>query len=521
MELKKIEKNNNFIEFIKKSKWQIAIILFFIIFAFGERIISQSFSIDTELYIQDIGREGRWDWWIILNRWGLVLLNKVFQMDSLPIFASNFLTATCILAYSILFNYLFYINLKEEYKEKFIKYQFIFPIIFITNPVFAEQYNFILQNVSVAFTVMLIPIIILMLDKIENPNISRKNKIINTIIAMFLLILSFGVYQSVILLYIVTVVVCYLLKVIKENDNSWKYLGKHIGIFLLSAIIYLGIGKVLAIGQESSSYLQLAWLKDSIKQCLINIKNCIIPVLKCDTIFYNIGYWITILSVGMLIGKLVKDKKMKIGIAIGSVGLLLAPFYIMIITGVDQLKRTQFNYSFVIGVALLFLVIGLDKFKKLDIVKKVIIGISLAIAFTQSYYSANLFHTVDVTYENDKMFAQRLISRIEEQEWYDRDKEYKLIFLGRNKTEAKNVYLKSEVIGSSFFDFDYQYIYGLNSRAIAFLDILGYKFNNPTEEDFENAKRKIEQEPIKAWPSKECIQLEDENKIIIRLSEEY
>ena len=54
---------------------------------------------------------------------------------------------------------------KEEYKEKFLKYQFIFPILLVTNPIFAEQYNFILQNISVAFTVFLIPIILLIIDK--------------------------------------------------------------------------------------------------------------------------------------------------------------------------------------------------------------------------------------------------------------------------------------------------------------------------------------------------------------------
>ena len=145
-DVKHIEKkSDNFVEYLKKSKYSILIITVFILLAFGERIISQSFSIDTELYIDQIGTAGRWDWWITLNRWGLVLLNNIFQLGSLPIFASNFLTVMLIIAYSIGFNYLFYKYTKDDYKEKFLKYQFIFPILFVTNPIFAEQYNFILQ----------------------------------------------------------------------------------------------------------------------------------------------------------------------------------------------------------------------------------------------------------------------------------------------------------------------------------------------------------------------------------------
>ena len=513
----KSETKNDFIEYLKKSKYAIIIIIAFILFAFGERIISKSFSIDTELYIQQIGQANRWNWWITLNRWGLVLLNIIFQMNSLPIFASNFLTVIFIIGYSILFNYLFYTYMKDEYKEKFIKYQFIFPILFVTNPIFAEQYNFILQNASVAFTVMLIPCILLLIDKLSAIECSKIKKIFGYIVVVSLLILSFGVYQSVILLYIATVVVCYLLKVLKDKDNSWKYLGKQIGIFLISAIGYLSIGKILSIGNEGTSYLQSAWLKDSVKQCLINIINCIKPVLKCETIFYNIGYLISIVLSISLIGYLIRKKELKIGVIIAIIGLLAAPFYIMVITGVDQLKRTQFNYSFVLGTTMMLAVVMLSKFDKLKLIKNILVAISIAIAFTQAYHSANLFHTVDITYRNDEMFAQRIIGRIEEQDWYDKEKEYKLIFVGRNHQDLKNVYAKSEVIGSSFFDFDYQYIYGVNSRANAFLNILGFEFGKPTEQEFEDAKKFVEENKIKSWPNKDSIQLKDDNKIIVRL----
>ena len=510
---------NEFLEYLKKSKESIIIIVGFVLFAFGLRLISQSFSIDTELYINEIGTEGRWQWWISLNRWGLVLLNQIFQMDALPIYASNFLTVLFMIAYSIGFNYLFYTYMKDEYKENFLKYQFIFPILFVTNPIFAEQYNFILQNVSVAFTVLLIPIILLVIDKASRYK-EKFKKYLCYIIAIALLILSFGVYQSVILLYIATVVVCYLLKVIKEKNNCWKYLGKQIAIFILAALVYFVIGKILA-GENETSYLQLAWIKDSIKQCLINILYCVKSVLKCEGIFYNIGYLLTIGTfIGFVIYMLVK-KELKIGMMIATIGILAAPFYIMIITGVDQLKRTQFNYSFVVGIGLMLLVVFLAQKEKIKILKNIAIIIILVIAYKQSYHTANLFYTADMVYRSDEAFAYQLMNEVEKKEWYDPNQTYKIIFVGRHQKELKNVYLKSEVIGSSFFAFDYQYIYGLNSRAISFLHTLGYHFQEPSAEEFENAKQYVEENQIEPWPNEDSITLQDEDKIVIRLSAEY
>lgn len=518
MEEKTNQKRNQLLEYLKQSKYSILIITLVILFAFGERIISQSFSIDTEIYISQIGTANRWDWLIGLNRWGLVLLNRIFQMNSLPIFASNFLTVILMIGYSVLFNYLFYTYIKDEYKEKFLKFQFIFPVIFVTNPIFAEQYNFILQNVSVAFTIALIPIILLLIDK---ASVSKKilQKAIYYIISIFMLILSFGVYQSVILLYIVTVAVCYLLKVLKDQDNSWKYLGKQIGIFLIAAILYFVTGKLL--GGNNSSYLQSAWQKESIHQCISNIINAIKPVLKCEGIFYNFGYLLSLGFSLIFIIYLGVKKKLKVGVLIAMAGLLAAPFYIMIITGVDQLKRTQFNYSFVVGIILMFTIIVLSQKEKLRWVRNIVMVLIAIIVYTQSYTTANLFHTVDVVFQNDVAFAHRLIGKVEEKEWYNPNEKYTIIFVGRHEKEYKNVYLKSEVIGSSFFAFDYQYIYGVNSRANCFLRSLGYEFDQPSAQEFEEAKQYVEKNEIKAWPSEDSIILKDNNKIIIRLSEEY
>lgn len=518
METDKNIKNYNFIEFIKKSKYSIIIITLAVLFAFGQRLISGSFSIDTELYISNIGSNVNWDWWIDLNRWGLVLVNQVLQMDALPIFASNYVTVVLMIVYAITFNYLFYTYISDKYKMAFVKYQFIFPMIFLTNPIFAEQYNFIHQNIGVAIGILMIPITLLLIDKaISNQNITYK--VIFFIMSIAFIAFCFGIYQSIPLLYIATVAVCYLLKVLKEGDNNWKFLLQQIGLFALGAILYFVISKLTG---ESSGYLQSAWLKDSVSQCLINIWNCIKSVLRCEGIFYHYGYVLSIAIMLALIAYLVIKKKCKIGVILALIGILMAPFYIMIITGVDQLKRTQFNYSFVIGIVIMLFVVFLANKSKLKIVKYIMLILAFVIVYRQCYTSANLFYSVDVAYENDKSIAYRIVDRIEEQDWYDDNKDYKLIFIGRHSNkDLKNLYQTSEVIGSSFFEFDYPYIWGVNQRAIGFLKILGYEYIGPSAQEFEDAKKYVEENKMAIWPKNGCITLVDDNKILVRLSEEY
>ena len=509
---------NDIVVFLKKSKISIIIIVLFTLFAFGQRLISGGFSIDTELYINQLETGGNDSWWISLSRWGLVFLNDFLQMGTLPIFASNFLTVVIMIIYSIAYNYLFYTLIDEKYKEIFVKFQFIFPIIFITNPIFAEQYNFVLQNAGMAIAILMIPVSILLVNHgIEEEN--KIKKVFCYLVAVGMSIIGFAVYQSIILLYIATVAVCYLLKVIKDKDNNWIYLLKQIGIFLFIAAIYFVISRIL--GQQDTTYLQSAWTKDGIKQCLINIAYCIKNVLYCDTIFYNIGYIISIfVGIGMIVHLAIK-KQLKIGIVLATIGILMAPFYIMIITGVDQLKRTQFNYSFVIGIMINLLIGFLAQRKSLKYLLVIGLVFVIGMAYIQSYTTANLFYTADITYKKDEYFAHELAGRIEEKEWYNDNEEYTIVFVGEHLPDLKNAYLKSEIIGRSFFEFDYQYIYGVNQRATAFLNILGHDFNMATAEEFENAKQYAEENNMPIYPKADSIQLLENNKIMVRLSEEY
>ena len=510
-----MKEDNNFIYFLKRSLPSIAIIVIFALIAYGQRILSNSFSIDTEVYMYNIENTVNWDWWNSLNRWGLVWINKVFQMNAFPIFAANITTFITIILYSIGFNYIFYINMKEEWKEKFLKISFIFPIIFITNPIWAEQYNFIHQSFGVALGILLIPVSIYLFERasiIEN----RIEKVFIYAIGITLAVISFGVYQAIILMYIATVAFCYFFRVLKENNNSWKYLLKNIFLFVCIVIIYEIITKITG---EKASYLQIAWQKDGIKICLRNIYYVIKDVVKCQTIFYNIGYLIGMLLLFVSIIYLSIKRKMKLGLLLSIIAIILAPFYIMIVTGVNQFYRTQFNYSLTVGFLLLAGVLILCNNKNIitKYINIIMIAIIMFLGYRQAYVTSNLFNTADTVYQNDVSTANKIVSRIEQQDWFDENEEYTLIFVGYYENEPSKIYLKGELIGDSFFYFGREDSAGIAGRANMFLDLIGYKFKIPTVQEYLDAKEYIKYKEIKSWPNANSITLMDNNKIIVRL----
>ena len=506
------EKKLNITEYLKNSKIPIMIIIFFLLFAFGERLISDSFSIDTELYINHYLKY--FNWWIGLNRWGLVIVNKLLSIGPLVIFQSNLLTVCFIAVYSILFMYLFYLYIPKKWEENYLKVQFILPIIFITNPIFAEQYNFINQNVGISLGITLCAISNILLYFSEKESNIKKH--ILNVIAIAIAVFSFGIYQSMIPLYILIVACTYFLECISKNNSCWKYLGKKIIQFAIICLLYLIISKI--IGGENS-YLQSGWKTEGLA-CFKYIYYVIVDTLKCNTLFYNISYLIAILMMVGINIYLIIRKKNNIGILLSSIGLLLAPFYIMIITGVDQLKRTQFNYSFVIGFIILICCIIILNYKKFKVIGIFVILLSLAIAYQQSVITGRLFSSDNIRFKSDTILANKIQNQIEKKDWYNSKEKYTLVILGQKPCTAINFYEKGEVIGHSFFEFDYQYIYGPSQRANAFMKTLGYDYKEPTQKEFDKAKEYVVKNKTEEFPSEKSIVKMDKNIIIVRLSKD-
>ena len=245
-----------------------------------------------------------------------------------------------------------------------------------------------------------------------------------------------------------------------------------------------------------------------------------LSVLRSDTIFYNISYILAIIIIVGINIYLLWKKKNNLGIILSSIGLLLAPFYIIIITGIDQLKRTQFNYPFVIGFIILIGCLLLLNHKKVKYLGYIIIILAIGIAYQQSVITGRLFYSDSVRFESDTILANKIQTTIESKDWYNKEENYTLVIVGQKPCTAVNFYEKGEVIGYSFFEFDYEYIYGPSQRANAFMKTLGYDYQEPTQEQFDQAKEYVKEHDTESFPKEDSIIEMDDNVIVVRLSEE-
>ena len=103
--------------------------------------------------------------------------------------------------------------------------------------------------------------------------------ILNTI-AIALAVFSFGVYQSMVPLYILIIACTYFLKCLKEKNSCWKFLGNRIVKFIIICLLYLIVSKI--IGGENS-YLQMGWTTYGLGSVKI-IYKVMLSVLRSDTI---------------------------------------------------------------------------------------------------------------------------------------------------------------------------------------------------------------------------------------------
>ena len=501
-------------DYLKKSKLSIWISIAFLFASYGLMLISSSFSIDSECYINDPIYE--FNWWENLGRWGLTLINKTLHLKDLVLYFNDYLTIISLIIFIISFGYLLYLYIPKEYEKTYLKIQFIFPIIFLSNPIFAEQFSFSMQNVAVSLGLLLI--VVLSVVYYYAKDLDKKYKYFINFIGIIITSIVFGIYQSLIVFYIAVVIILYFLKCLNEKDNCFKFLINEIIKFLLSFIIYFIICKLTSNG---NNYLQTGY-RDGILMVLKNLYNVVVSMLKNETIFYNIGYSIALIILLYLFIKIIKDKKMNLGIVLCFIGFILMPYFIMIITGVDQYKRTQFNYPLFVGFIILFgtLVLLTNNKKIVKSIGYICLVFALAIAYKQTLITATLFQTHEEIYKEDIRKVQKIESIIENKEWYDEDAKYKLILVGKLEPKTKIEYLKGEIIGKSFFEFEYEEKYGVNSRGVIFMNNLGNNYQLSDNKEFESAKEYVRENQVPIFPNKESVQLIDDNIIVIRLSEE-
>lgn len=495
-------------------------VAFFLMLVYGIKVFNISISHDTEAIIAV--PEALYDSWIILGRFGLVLVKKILGIMSFNPYIATFMMVVLMMINAIAWEYLF-CSLTGMW---YMKYKWILPVVFFTSKIYVEQNAFILQTYEVNLVLLLVCFSLYAFFFVGS-----KWKYITMIMINAL---AFSVYQSFVTIYISAACGCFLLWFYKRNNENgiqysddkviWKKLGSLIIIFLISFVTYELMNKcVLKVsGLETSSYItdQVAWLSNSPKECIQSILVYLKKVLLGEDAFYSLYFGVVnvgfiVLSITDIIRKKVKMKAIFILVCLGC---LTAPFLLTVFLGTPPSHRADIAVPFMVAFLLQYIIMRLSKNNKkmLQYAERVCVCFLVVAVYYQSVESARLLYTEYVQNVEDMRVAIKISDRIDQLNLGENPEE-PVVFVGHREANLNDSCVKKqdfELIGYSFFEISFSTNHGtwvMNH----YMNTLGYKYNLPTQEQMTEAEEYAKNMPV--FPDNGSV-VKYKDMIIVKLS---
>lgn len=486
--------------YLKENIVPIAIIILLGLLVYGMKLFTYSFSIDTEALLSN--QEEILKSWISIGRYGLVLFKKIFDIAHFSLRLAN-VVGFILLIFSIMLC-IYNINMITGKNNKIAN--IILGGIIITSPIIIEQFNFTLQCVEVSLALLLLNLSFTIINRC----IINKNKYYWLIFAIIFMVISFGCYQAFIPLMI-TFSTFYIMLFFKEKDErKISIIIKYIVVFVVSIILYKIIDKIFMniynIHQTLYLSSQILWGTDRKLNIIKTILKSIGKLLLAKTReHYNLGLLFCIIG---FIPFAFKDFKLKNWIFYISVlTFFISPFLLIIITGGEPTARTMFSITFATALGAYFIYNYTNK----NILKSIIMLIFSSVIIYQMIISIKFLCTDYNVFGIEKQLANDL-----EIELKIINKDNKPIaFVGPFSADGDSIFLKGEVMGWTFFEWDQGSPMDSNIRISGFLKQLGYDNKIVSNKQYKEAKEKAKE--MSVYPKDGCIR-EEKDYIIIKLN---
>ena len=472
-----------------------AIALFF---CYGIKLFQYSIGIDTEFFMTDkaYAIKGL----LQLGRFGLAFLQWLLHTKGFNPFTTFLSTFCLIYLFTISWCYIIAVFSKNIGRNNaFIP----FALVFISSPIWAEQFYFMLQSVEVALMVLICPYSIYLLFKGFLDN--EKCKIV---FAFLLLIFMTSVYQAMVPFFCCGVFICFLL-LLKASDYEppiYRNLCLKLFATLMGAmIVYFAIDmliipSVFDIEKTQHSNYMIFWGQIPVKESIFrilrlayiivagnvlpleNILNSILTqhahsgiealkgIANESKVFGNI---LLLPLVVFFIVKIIKSKQQFIYIFAG----ICIPFSIMflaILIGYSPVMRAMYFLPLVFAFMFFFLIETYSK--------KAAIAVTILALFTavhQTQITSQLFYSDQLRYNEDVRRAYDIRNMIS-------NENLPVAIIGENNIAKKfhANFLQGETIGRSFFEWNTR---EEADRGLDFMRSLGIHFDKPNDEQWEQA----------------------------------
>jgi hypothetical protein len=510
-------------------------------FTYGIRLFWHSIGHDTELFMAD--KSGMLKWSMAIGRFGNALLSKLWYIKEFNPYTA-FFTAFCLIwFFTISWCYIIAIFSRDTVRNnKLIP----FALLFMTMPVWAEQFYYLLQAAENALIISLCPYIIYLLFKGFLDH--EKGKII---CAFILLVFITSVYQAVTPLFCCGVFACFvLLQEYSEYDpRVYRRLCLKLFITLVSSLaVYFFIDRIIipaVFHVERSSYLDNmnAWGQKSIRENIINlflfvytltvghiplVQNIMNPIIArhawagmqaaeffgtVSRISGNVlllpATVIFLIKITIVMRNTIPSGRRLLYMLAG-IGIPLCSIIMALMGGSWPPMRSHYALPFASAFMLFYLI---RIFKKKTAL--IVTCLSLLVAVYQAEITAQLFYSDQIRYNEDVRLANELNNLIMQVQ--PRNRKLPVALIGQYQITSRfhANFLQGDTIGRSVFGLAKDH-YGTTGRGLSFMRSLGINFDMPGENQIKQAFKEAVSMP--SYPDPGCVR-RMHDYIVVRISE--
>ena len=498
-----------FLQFVMHNSKQIIISMLFLLLAFGQKLFSNTFSIDTQGIIQN--NDALYKSWFELERFGLVLFKK---LTGTYLYNNALASFTMVVFFGISAMVWAYLLCSASHTMKLQPAFFIIP--YVASPIFAEMLGFLLLGPEISIAAILTAISLMMWANAAASS-SAKQRILLVIASIVCATLSFTMYLAMVTFFITGTAILYVLRYSDskyqnhDKNESRAFLIGSVVIFVVSYALYklLNALAMKVKGVTTNAYIsdQSRWGKDSSSVILHNIGSHVLALYSGEGIFYSVIFSICALCVFVAAIYHVITKKISLFSCLVVLLIVLSPTIMSFVLGGIPSVRTEMTYPLAFSFITMVLFSGIVftiqrnaqsiRAEAVTIVAWILI---IAIGWNQALITSRIFYTENIVFTQDVLTAQEIKSRIDELGLGEHPNE-PLVFVGNHVAKCNPDCYSADQLGltgRSMLEIGFSTEHGTGVKKQFMVDVLGVYYNSATSEQIEQSEELAESMPH--WP---------------------
>ena len=498
-----------FLQFVMHNSKQIIISMLFLLLAFGQKLFSNTFSIDTQGIIQN--NDALYKSWFELERFGLVLFKK---LTGTYLYNNALASFTMVVFFGISAMVWAYLLCSASHTMKLQPAFFIIP--YVASPIFAEMLGFLLLGPEISIAAILTAISLMMWANAAASS-SAKQRILLVIASIVCATLSFTMYLAMVTFFITGTAILYVLRYSDskyqnhDKNESRVFLIGSVIIFVISYALYklLNALAMKVKGVTTNAYIsdQSRWGKDSSSVILHNMGSHVLALYSGEGIFYSVIFSICALCVFVTAIYHVITKKISLFSCLVVLLIVLSPTIMSFVLGGIPSVRTEMTYPLAFSFITMVLFSGIVftiqrnaqsiRAEAVTIVAWILI---IAIGWNQALITSRIFYTENIVFTQDVLTAQEIKSRIDELGLGEHPNE-PLVFVGNHVAKCNPDCYSADQLGltgRSMLEIGFSTEHGTGVKKQFMVDVLGVYYNSATSEQIEQSEELAESMPH--WP---------------------